>query len=208
MRVWTYVIVADLGSAPNHEGAATTLTICKPRIRRSARPGDLVIAFNGAAVEDEEGCFRHAHPDSLRWAGVVADVLPLAAYWSDPRFAGKRPGASTRPDNFYRDDGHGLTWVENTVHGPDHHARDTGGRQALVFDRRWRFGRTAPILPPAFGLAQRARRGERLHDLPESGGAAVIAWLDAQPQPELRASRRTRSASCSPRRSTPHRGGC
>ncbi|MFG1463139.1 hypothetical protein V5F77_09555 [Xanthobacter sp. DSM 24535] len=47
MNLWRYVITADNGSAPNFESPATTLAICKPRIRRHAQVGDLVVAFAG-----------------------------------------------------------------------------------------------------------------------------------------------------------------
>lgn len=47
MRVWTYAIATDVGGAPNFEGPAATLAICKPPIRRGAGIGDLVLAFNG-----------------------------------------------------------------------------------------------------------------------------------------------------------------
>ncbi|MGI9375444.1 MAG: hypothetical protein ACR2PC_04975 [Tsuneonella suprasediminis] len=35
MRVWSYVITTDRGSAPNFEAPAVTLTVCKPRIEAS-----------------------------------------------------------------------------------------------------------------------------------------------------------------------------
>jgi hypothetical protein len=46
MRAYRYVIQHDEGSAPNYE-PPVTLAICKPRIRKGARAGDLVIAFEG-----------------------------------------------------------------------------------------------------------------------------------------------------------------
>jgi hypothetical protein len=62
MRVWTYVIQVDGGGAPNFEAPSTTLTVCKPRIRKAARCGDLVLAFNGKTLNPTE-------PHSVRWAG-------------------------------------------------------------------------------------------------------------------------------------------
>jgi hypothetical protein len=71
MYVWTYVITYDEGGAPNFEPPATTLTVCKPRIRRAAERGDVVLAFNGARLNPAE-------PHSVRWAGV-ADIKAVAA---------------------------------------------------------------------------------------------------------------------------------
>jgi Nucleotide modification associated domain 2 len=50
MKVWTYVITTDKGAAPNFEPPEATLTICKPRIRRKAELGELVLAFNGVRL--------------------------------------------------------------------------------------------------------------------------------------------------------------
>jgi hypothetical protein len=86
MRVWSYVITSDRGSAPNFEAPAVTLTVCKPRIRRSARIGDLVLAFNARTLS------RNPHP--LRWAGVVSEAIPLEHYWTDARFRAKRQDRS------------------------------------------------------------------------------------------------------------------
>lgn len=43
MRVHTYVIAVDSGGAPNYDAPAVTLAVCKPRIRKKARIGDLVL---------------------------------------------------------------------------------------------------------------------------------------------------------------------
>lgn len=75
MRVWSYVITTDGGGAPNYDGPAVTLTICKPYIRRYARPGDMVLAFNGRTLS--------RNPHSVRWAGIVSEVVPLDHYWDD-----------------------------------------------------------------------------------------------------------------------------
>jgi hypothetical protein len=45
MRVHTYVIATDAGSAPNYDPPFVTLAVCKPRIRRKADIGELVLAF-------------------------------------------------------------------------------------------------------------------------------------------------------------------
>jgi hypothetical protein len=84
MIVWSYVITVDAGGAPNFLPPATTLTLCKPKIRQGARRGNLVIAFNGQSL--------HPEPHSVRWAGLVAEVIPLGDYWNDPRFEQKKPG--------------------------------------------------------------------------------------------------------------------
>lgn len=50
MRIHTYVITKDAGSAPNYDFPAVTLAVCKPRIRKKAKVGDIVLAFAGVPV--------------------------------------------------------------------------------------------------------------------------------------------------------------
>jgi Nucleotide modification associated domain 2 len=65
VRVHTYVIATDAGSAPNYDRPFATLAVCKPRIRRKAEIGELVLAFAGKDVNPTE-------PHSVVWAGVVS----------------------------------------------------------------------------------------------------------------------------------------
>jgi hypothetical protein len=186
MKVWTYVIRSDVGGAPNPGPPAVTLVLCKPGIRRTAERGELVLAFNGARVEDQHGfaSFRHDR-NTVRWAGLIGEVMPMADYWRDPRFAGKKPGAAPMPDNIYRPFEDGFVQEENETHGPADRARDLSGRNALIFSRTWHFGRAAPSLPEGFGLwmgdeSGKGRRGERRSDLDEARADMVLDWLGRQ----------------------------
>ena len=73
MIAWTYVIQVDAGAAPNFEAPATTLTVCKPRIRMRAGPGDLILAFNGTKLNKYD-------PHSVCWAGIVGEVIGMGDY--------------------------------------------------------------------------------------------------------------------------------
>lgn len=68
-RLFTYKVAHDGGSAPNPYHRVCTLGLCKPAIRRVARPGDIVVGFACA-------------PDDSRiiYCMVVDHVLPWAAY--------------------------------------------------------------------------------------------------------------------------------
>ena len=132
MRVNTYVIATDAGSAPNYDPPFVSLAVCKPRIRRKAGVGELVLAFAGRAVNPFE-------PHTVVWAGVIAARMPFADYWQDKRFAGKKPDRSAHPDNFYRPIDGGLAWVDNPTHGPEATQHDTSGLYVLLFEPAWRF---------------------------------------------------------------------
>ncbi len=196
MRVHTYVIVVDSGAAPNYDKPCTTLAVCKPRIRRKANVGELVLAFAGKRVNAYE-------PHTVVWAGVVAEKLTFADYWNDRRFATKKPDRSPTPDNFYRPtkDG-GLLWVENPVHGPEAAQHDTSGQYVLALNPSWHFGARGPILPAAFGLRMtHGRRGERLVDLSDAEWQGLRTWLDAQAPLTTHAPRADQS--CAPRVKSP-----
>ncbi len=173
MDIWTYVITHDSGSAPNFEPPATTLAICKPRIRKYAKKGEVVLAFNGATLNRNE-------PHSVCWAGVVAEIIPYAKYWRDPRFGNKKPGRSKRPDNIYEPtDDEGLKQVRNNSHLPRDISKDTGGKNVLVLRPSWYFGVRVAVLPVHFGLRMgNGRRGERKTTLSALRWRILQRWLD------------------------------
>ena len=173
MRVHTYVIATDAGSAPNYDPPAVTLAVCKPRIRKKARVGDMVLAFAGSKLNPTSG-------HSVVWAGIVSELLTFAEYWNDPRFDFKKPDHTDVPDNFYKPTNGGLIWQPNPVHGPEAQDRDTGGLNVLVFIYAWRFGALGPPLPKQFDLRMVSRRIERIADLPDFESRRLESWLNAQ----------------------------
>lgn len=191
MRVHTYVIATDLGSAPNYDPPAVTLAVCKPRIRKKAKVGELVLAFAGAKVNPAS---RH----SVVWAGIVSEILTFTEYWGDRRFASKRPDRTEVPDNFYKPTGNGgFAWQPNPVHGRDALTHDIGGLNVLIFDHAWRFGALGPVLPGDFGLRMvNGRRGERVADLTDPVWQSLETWLNAQSQISIEVAG-VRKPSCS-----------
>ena len=177
MEVWTYVITVDKGAAPNFQSPACTLTLCKPRIRKHAEVGQLILAFNGKRLNSSE-------PHSVCWAGIVSEVIRLEDYWADARFSDKKPGRQRGqhqlPDNIYRPSrGGGFDQVTNDTHLPKDKPRDLSGQNALVLKRSWYFGPTGAILPTEFGLRMiGGRRGQRRSRLDRSSWIKLIRWLE------------------------------
>lgn len=172
MRAWSYVITTDRGSAPNYDGPAVTLTICKPRIRMRAEEGDLVLAFNGRTLA--------SNPHSVRWAGIVSEVLPMEKYWDDRRFYGKRPDHSQTPDNIYRMIEGRFSQVPNSSHGPNNIATDIHGKNALIFSQAWHMGDDRPELPEFFDLrVVDNRRLEPLREISSQEWIELRDWLKA-----------------------------
>lgn len=196
MRAHTYVIATDAGSAPNYDPPAVTLAVCKPRIRKKAKVGDIVLAFAGSAVNPTSS-------HSVVWAGIVSEVLTIAEYWNDARFASKKPDRSKVSDNFYKptEEG-GFIWQHNCVHNCEALEHDTGGLNVLVFNQAWRFGGFGPPLPEEFGLRMVGRRGERVADLNDVEWQRLETWLNAQSQVTVEPTHYRKSCStngpCSP----------
>jgi hypothetical protein len=194
LKVWTYVITVDAGAAPNFEHGLTTLTVCKPRIRKAAERGDLVLAFNSSKLNPDE-------PHSVRWAGLVTEVVSLEDYWTDKRFEGKKPGKSPKPDNIYRPTGTGeLKQVSNTTHGPQDFARDVNGENALVLSPTWYFGPEVAVLPASFNLRMiGGRRGHRCIPITDRTWSNLERWLNLNvPNSNLLKSFSARASRCSP----------
>ena len=169
-RVIRYVMTFDGGGAPNFEPPVTTLVVCKPRIRRKAQVGDLVLAFNGKPLSP--------NPHSVRWAGVVSEVIAIELYWGDKRFRSKRPDHARAPDNIYRLESSAWIQEPNTTHDPGQLANDIWGQNALIFGQSWYYGDHAPELPEEFDLRVSARRCEPMRDLHAGEWSEIKAWLD------------------------------
>ena len=178
MKLWRYVIRNNDGSAPNYDPPLTTLAICKPRIRKGAQPGDLVLAFAG----------REIAPDSHRvvWAGIVREKLRFEEYWADARFQSKKPDASDKPDNIYEPRPEGLAQARNPIHGDANVARDCSGVFVLVMEPSWRLIPEASSLPEQFEHQRMLPgnwRGHRKDELSSADADELLAWLASRSIP-------------------------
>ena len=117
-RVFSYVVAHDTGFAPNPFHDWCTLGCCKPKIRATANPGDLVIGLS-------RRCER------IVYAFRVEEALTFAEYWEDPRFRRKRANWDSPSrieqvgDNAYEPDGRGGFEQHRSMHW--NHARDREG---------------------------------------------------------------------------------
>ena len=131
-QIYRYVVRHDAGTAPRPFGGMCSLAICKPRIRISAKVGDWIIGF------------RSRRPGEVVYAMQVTERMTLGAYWLDPRFEDRKPGNTPYPDNIYRPSKDGsLEQIQNPIHGPHATDRDTSGRNVLLSDRYWYFGKSS-----------------------------------------------------------------
>lgn len=149
MRLFSYIVRRDFGFAPNPFYGVCTLATCKPDIRGTAAVGDWVIGTGGAAYK------LQGH---LIFAMQVSETLSFDGYWSESRFACKRPilNGSLKQvygDNIYHHDGE--TWVqidshhslEGGIQNESNVRRDTKYDRVLLATRFVYFGATAPEIP-------------------------------------------------------------
>jgi hypothetical protein len=204
MKLWRYVIRNNDGSAPNYDPPFTTLAICKPRIRKGARPGDLVLAFAGREIAPD--------PHRVVWAGVVHEKLTFEQYWADVRFQGKKPHATDVPDNIYEPGPLGLRQVRNPIHNEGNVVRDCSGVFVLVMEPSWRLIPEASSLPEQFEhlrMLPGNRRGHRKDDLSCADADELVAWLKSRSRPpratvdvDAKSSCRASQSPCGPDRAS------
>lgn len=109
MKIFSYVIPRDFGFAPNPFYGYCTLGTCKPRIRRAANVGDIIIGTRGSPKVKEIVYFME-----------VEEILSFDEYWLDARFRDKKPDLyksfkKAFGDNIYHKAPDG-SWVQEDSH--------------------------------------------------------------------------------------------
>lgn len=170
MDTLTYRMDHDLGFAPNPFFGWCTLACCKPRIRKKAKKGDLIV---GLAGKNPSGMGRF-YPQIIYWM-QVNESLSFDEYWDDHRFEFKKPVLSAWKmravgDNTYRHDCKSGEWVfENSMHFiPDavrengqHVHKDTSVDRILISKRFTYWGAKGPKLPEELLVLFPPRQGEK-----------------------------------------------
>ena len=168
MKVYSYVLKRDFGFAPNPFYGCCTLATCKPKIRKNAKIGDIIIGIGSGAKGSE-------YKDRMIFAMIVSEILTYDEYWNDPRFASKKPfmGGSKKQmygDNIY----HTSPKTGKIVQEFSHHShkdgstnyknynRDVPGEKVLVAEQFWYFGKQAIEIPSSLICLTGAKRGHRV----------------------------------------------
>ncbi len=184
--LFTYVLCWDTGFAPNPYFGICTLATCKPRIRKSAEPGDWVAGI-GSTQNQLEG--------RLVYAMRVDEKLSFDEYWTDPRFAEKKPNLEGNReqrcgDNIYHRTSGGV-WVQaQSLHScedysPNHYHldRDTSVTSVLASKSFAYYGADAKEIPDTFRNWEGqdyfdSVRGYRRY-FPDDLRTAFTSWLDS-----------------------------
>ena len=146
-----YKLTHDTGFAPNPFHGYLSLATCKPTIRRCRIKDDWVAGFVSvklAGYAARNGV--NLKPGALVYLMRITEKpIPLEEYFEDQRFAAKKPNLrSSDPkvrcgDNiYYRLNGE-IGQLENDQHGLGDKDHDLKGKNALVSDHFYYFGRNA-----------------------------------------------------------------
>lgn len=163
-RVFSYVVVHDSGFAPNPFHGLLTLACCKPKIRRNAGVGDIIVGLSSR-------CER------IVYAARVDEVIGFEEYWADPRYRERRPKPESARivdragDNIYEPIAGGYRQLPSTHSHPDWTENpytkqtDLGGQRILICERFTYWGGSGPALPEeleflTIGRSHRSRFSE------------------------------------------------
>ncbi|WP_366941804.1 hypothetical protein [Asticcacaulis sp.] len=152
----TYRLDHDLGFAPNPFFDWCSLACCMGPIRRYAKLGDVIIGIAGSAKDG----LRRYHPQLIYWMRVD-EALTFDEYWSDKRFARKRPqipGPKMQMvgDRTYRNEPGCSGWsFDTSMHyisgapqnNGGHVATDTKVNRVLVTQSYTYWGKCGPRVP-------------------------------------------------------------
>jgi len=111
MRIYFYKLTADNGGAPCVQDGLLSLAICKPMIRSTGEPGDLIFGFSANSL----------HRDNrLIYIAKIEKKIHNGDYYREKRFA-------SRSDCIYVWDGDRFFWRQKALHhSPKHLVHDLG----------------------------------------------------------------------------------
>jgi len=139
-KISSYVVATDSGFAPNPYGGKLTLATCKPVIRKGGQVGDLLLGFKGG---------------KLIYCGLVSKVLSFQDYdkFCQSGFPCKTPDKRNKLGDNIFDYSTGEPVVrDQSIHQkPELLQRDLRGKNVLICDTFWYFGKNAIELPEQFG---------------------------------------------------------
>lgn len=187
MRVHTYVVQHDKGFAPNPFWGVCTLACCKPKIRKRAEVGDVIIGFGSASKEVD------LKNRVIYWMRVEK-IISFDDYWNDPQYAAKRPEDKSSlmvwyGDNIYHRDEDSGEWIQAySFHkdgarlGRGNLERDTGTTDRVLISKDYAYwGGHAPFFPDALlDLVPLGRAGR--NNYADSQKEKILDWIKSIPE--------------------------
>lgn len=185
MRTYLYKLTSDRGGAPcappprPGDDPLLTLSICKPAIRRTAKPGDRILGITSRALQLSDGYPLAA----VIYAARVTGIVDPREYYAEQSIFRERPDCIYA---FHQANGRLLHSGRTRLHDdPRYEPRDIGNypfyrnaRTVLSTDFRY-FGAGAPVIPARLHrlrqIAEELGQGHRVFE----EGADESVELDA-----------------------------
>ena len=133
-ELYSYVLAADTGFAPNPFNNLCSLACCKPIIRKNANIGDWIVGT---------GSKRSVGNDKLVYAMKITEKMDFNEYYHNPKFNG-------RADNIYYKNNNIWIQKENPFHDENNMEHDLNGLYVLISDNFYYFGKKAINIPSEF----------------------------------------------------------
>lgn len=179
--LYIYVVARDFGFAPNPYHGLCTLATCVPRIRSKAQVGDWVMGVGGSRLK--------AKGKSI-YLMKVSETMTFNNYWSDARFARKKPLRNGSlmmmvGDNVYHQEVGNKTWIQLDSHhsNPDGSTNegnletDTSSDNVLISDHFYYFGKSAPEVDLSL-IGYKNHRGHSKKSLGDDNVATFISRIE------------------------------
>lgn len=183
--MYSYVVQHDYGFAPNPFWRVCTLANCKPKIRKAANVGDLVIGTGSADIQ--------ASGRLVYWMRV-SEIVLYDDYWSDPRFARKKPNMKGSlmqryGDNIYWTGPDGTYQQLDSFHSEDdgslsveNRERDTGTTWRVLIGSDFAYyGKAPPMIPEPLHFVVKKGPGHKCQ-FADDDRAELEAWLATLPE--------------------------
>ena len=184
MRLFTYIVKHDAGSAPNPYWGLCTLAICKPAIRRSAAVGDWIIGFGS------KNTLRGDYSGRMIYAMRVDDKMAMSDYFTFcQRQVPQKIADWEHPDRrrqygdcIYRFQRNGHVRQLPSVHDESQITRDLSGAYVLTSQQYWYWGKDAKKIPQRFAEIVPSTQGHRVKKN-DAAKDAVVRWLSKITKP-------------------------
>lgn len=138
LNILSYVITHDYGFAPNPYGDFLSLATCKPVLRRNAKVGDVILAT---------GSVKTVGNGKIVYAAIVSEIVSMEDYGSNSRYEQKMPPLNKSGDSIYYWKGGTVIQRENQYHGKADIVHDVSGRNVLLCEEFWYYGKDAIEVP-------------------------------------------------------------
>lgn len=139
--VSAFAYIRPVAMQPCVEQGCASLAVCKPTVRRAARVGDIVVAYEYPKGRKEHRLAQHPQ---VAFAGRVARKIAMEEYMGHER----------RDSRIYRSDGtrsgvetpyDSMHWTWNNLTPDEVVERDWSGKYVLLFDEYMDRNRPGPI---------------------------------------------------------------